>query len=297
MESLIYYAKGVGLANRLRALIGYMAISQYRGIPLYLCWVKDSCCDADFSELFSCSQIQTISESQLSDMSKLSKNITYLDHHWFKTIWSQYVSQEISWESFREMVISSKKNLQLLPWIENMVEEFSISHDLRCIKAVHIRQTDNVHGYKTWSRYSKKFTLDKVSNLSGFEKYFQDTLKKEPLTKFFLATDNQKVEEYFYRLFPDQILTYPKSYSQKSMQMKFSWSKLKFQRQFHRTSSIADALIEMLLLGKCSSIVGTYYSSFSKLAAFWNNVPYFEVNGNEYRNTKFIQSLYGEVPV
>jgi hypothetical protein len=40
-----------------------------------------------------------------------------------------------------------------------------------------------------------------------------------------------------------------------------------------RTTSIGDALIDLMLLARCREIVGTYYSSFSEVSALIGDAP------------------------
>ena len=48
-----------------------------------------------------------------------------------------------------------------------------------------------------------------------------------------------------------------------------------------RTSSIQDALAELLLLSECRLVVSTYYSSYGEIAALRGGRPLMQVQGND----------------
>ena len=60
-----------------------------------------------------------------------------------------------------------------------------------------------------------------------------------------------------------------------------------------RPTTMGDAMIDLLLLGRCARIVGTYYSSFAKVAAIWFHVPYAEIRGLHCFASDFVNRLQG----
>ncbi|MHC4324146.1 MAG: hypothetical protein ACYSUX_07725, partial [Planctomycetota bacterium] len=107
-------------------------------------------------------------------------------------------------------------------------------------------------------------------------------------TKIFLATDNEDVEKYMREIFAKHLITYPKRYSK---HVKLACST---REQIQRTTSIEDALVEMLLLGRCRIITGTYWSSYSQFASFWGNIPFLEVRGCQYSESCFANRIQGK---
>ena len=294
MKAVIFWAKCGGLANRLRALVGYQALSSCLKVPFYLCWVSDSTCDIEFAHLFDTSKIKLVTEAQKQSMEKRHKALAYSANTWFSTIWENHVKNSVPWGCFREQVVAHTKRLRLLPHIINRVDEFSKLHNLREAVAVHIRFTDNVDRYQHWSEHSPGFLPERISKLEGFERFIRDSLRAYPTMRIFLSTDNKDVEKYMREIFREHLITYPKRY-RRQVGWTFSEQKLKCQCQFQRTSSIADALIEMLLLGRCRVIAGTYWSSYSKFASFWGNTSYLEVHGSQYVEISFMNKLQGKV--
>ena len=102
---------------------------------------------------------------------------------------------------------------------------------------VHIRRSD----HKAAIQYS---------SLKKFINAMDCRLKENSNTTFFLATDCIHTERELLNRFPDIILTYTKSsYCRNSK------------------TGVQDALIDLYCLSKTNKILGSYYSSFSQVAA------------------------------
>ena len=295
---IVYWSQGVGLANRLRALVGYMAMSEVLEKPFYLCWTPDIYCDASFSELFTCpSGIHLITLQQKELLEQESNISTYTDNIWFDKIWENHLSNSISWPSFSNHINACFQRLRPCSDISKELNLFLNKNNLSHCFGIHIRLTDNAGQYKIWTETVSAFKPSCISKLQGFENFIRDSLQQDSSTKIFLATDNQEIEQKFIQLFPDHIITYPKTFKPE-VHRKFSWRNLKFKSQQQRTSSVQDALIEMLLLAKCRCIVGTYFSSFSKLSSFFSDtsLDYFEIHGDSYVKSNYLKKLKGNIP-
>ena len=101
---------------------------------------------------------------------------------------------------------------------------------------LHIRRTDNA---KAISRSPDELFLRKIENL----------LKADPLQKFFLATDSESVKERFVRTFGACIQTRTAVAKRAS------------------AGGVRDAVIDLMLLAACKKLYGSYWSSFSEVAA------------------------------
>jgi hypothetical protein len=122
-----------------------------------------------------------------------------------------------------------------------------------------------------WAEKEPDFDRHSVSSLDGFMDEIRTRIRSMPV---FLSTDDAGLESMFQRRFPE-LVVFPKRYEQVGV----------------RTTPIADALSEMLLLGRCRRIVGTYFSAFSKFSAIWGEVDYFEVTGRECSRSSFVDGL------
>ncbi|MBE5881083.1 MAG: hypothetical protein E7289_02045 [Lachnospiraceae bacterium] len=122
--------------------------------------------------------------------------------------------------------------------IERLTSSYG-SHNV----GVHIRRTDN------------KPAIGKSSTQA-----FIDSMEKEialfPDTKFYLATDDLSEEANLRRRFPDRIISNE-------------------TRDLSRDSvaGIKDALLDLMCLARTDKIIGSYFSSFTDIAADWNRIP------------------------
>ena len=295
MKAIIYWSKSSGLANRLRALAGYRALSYFLDVPFYLCWMSDPTCDSHFEQLFDPNGIELITPEQKDALVKDQKAQVYTANQWFTDIWKTNATEAIPWEPYRKQSVHFLQQIHPVSHIVEKVENFSERQNLQNTSAIHIRLTDNIQTYAHWTQASS-FNPEHISQLEGFEQFIYDNLEHNHAFKIFLATDNLQVETQLRYKFRDHILIYPKEY-RNDFKWSFSWKRLRFYRQLQRTSSIEVALIELLLLSKCCRIAGTYWSSYSQLSALWGDVEFFVVRGNRYVKDDIVARLKGEIPL
>ena len=85
-----------------------------------------------------------------------------------------------------------------------------------------------------------------------------DVIEKEiandSAVKFYLATDDLQEEKTISERFGDRIFTYKKRSVDRNTEV-----------------GIVDAMIDLTNLASCRKIYGSYYSSFSDVAAIWGN--------------------------
>lgn len=267
-RAVVFRAAGYGLANRLRALVGYEALARLLNLPFYLCWVSDETCQSRFEDLFS----TPLNLMSLSEVEQLGPE-TSIFHEgiWFHEIWKRVASDAFEWSEYLAEVHRCLRALVPRRELLQIVENFSASNHLADALGVHVRNTDNLKAYGQWAAKSSGFDSSRISSLDGFTDVIQAHILRRPV---FLATDDNDLEYRFKKIFPD-LVVFPKEYVLSDL----------------RTTHITDAFSEMLLLGRCSQIIGTYYSSFSKFSAIWAGVPYFEVIGRERIRSKFVDGM------
>lgn len=291
MKAIIYRADSGGLANRLRALIGYQAMSYLLDVPFYLYWVPNIWCDADFTKLFDTTNIDILNQAEWNQIQDDNTVSVFDKPYWFNHIWKIHLEDTIPWSKFLEQASFYLKNLLPQQRIIDKVDHLSKQDDINDAVGVHIRWTDNLKSYKDWTKWSKDFNPEFVSEMNGFQSFIENQISANSNVKFFLATDNIDVERKLINLYKSNVIVYPKKYVK--MNLNFSlraFLHLRFEG-FQRASSIEDALIEMLLLSRCRMILGTYFSSYSKFSAVWGNVDYFEVRGTVTARNEFVDSL------
>lgn len=119
--------------------------------------------------------------------------------------------------------------------IQKRVDEKTASFSEHTI-GIHIRRTDNL-------------IAKEKSPVSLFQSKMEENIAKNKEASFFLATDDKDVEEELKVTFGKRIITNQKIIDRNIEQ------------------GIIDAVIDMFCLSKAKCIYGSYYSSFSEIAA------------------------------
>jgi len=82
---IVFRAEGCGLANRLRALVGYQALARLCKLPFCLTWAVDSACPSEFRDLFD----SAIDVMYPQDLRSVSPRAIYREPIWFEDIWKR----------------------------------------------------------------------------------------------------------------------------------------------------------------------------------------------------------------
>jgi hypothetical protein len=101
---------------------------------------------------------------------------------------------------------------------------------------VHIRGTDNLESTEH-------------SPVESFLERMQIEVDRDPKVRFFLATDDPETECAVKERFPGRVLTRPKVFAR------------------DKAEGVRDALVDLLVLARCRLILGSYWSSFTNMAA------------------------------
>lgn len=119
------------------------------------------------------------------------------------------------------------------------VNEIMESAGNRKIYGIHIRRSDNEQSIKH-------------SPIKLFVEAIQEELDKNPYSLFYLASDDKECKQKIKSQFMDAIITQ---------------SDVEFVR--NSKEGIECALLDLMALSRCEKIYGSYYSSFSEVAAKW----------------------------
>jgi hypothetical protein len=133
------------------------------------------------------------------------------------------------------------KQFQPSESIRRIVETFSRQFGESTI-GVHIRRGDNQKSIEN-------------STIEKFVNHMKMFAEKDSETRFFVATDSPKEEYEMSKIFPGRILTYPKRSLDRNVPV-----------------AIQDALVDLYCLSKCRKLIGSYWSSFTDVAAAINNI-------------------------
>jgi hypothetical protein len=245
-----------GLCNRMRAIASGIYLSKKIGIPISIYWHKKNECLADFTELFQTIKLDDVTIQPL----KLSKFYFYPDQKR-----NLYLPGNIRKAIFKTQIVNFNKNTgnvfdkistnggyittphslcqhyslneifkpidKIKSSISNITDKFSSN-----VIGIHIRRTDN------------KQAIDKNS-LEDFYNRMDIEIIENPNIKFYLATDSISVKEEMIAKYKEKIISYNASLSRDSVK------------------GMQDAVIDLWCLSSTSFIIGSFYSSYSELAA------------------------------
>ena len=125
--------------------------------------------------------------------------------------------------------------------ISNMVKKRKSELGLTSYIGIHIRRTDN--------KISKE-----QSTTQGFIQYIEYCENQSIDNQYYLSTDDKEEAVQLKKVFGDKI-----NYVSSSVRR-------------NKPASIEAALVDMLMLSKSRKVIGSYWSSFSEVAAAYNGV-------------------------
>jgi len=263
MKSLVVYPKH-GLANRLRALASASIVAEYTGRNLFVNWIPSKECNVEWEELF-LNQI----ESHPLPLSSYQVGINLYDDTVIPMSWYQdiprlsvrdesylvavhtcrnFQPEEMTNEAYKEAKSLFYRNLLPVETVEKTVRDMQKRYFDGCdIVGVHIRRKDHLTFLKKDHRL--------VCPTKLFVEAMENILHAKPERKFFLATDDEREEEFIRQLFPDNVIVYEKEGLGRNT-----------------TKGMQDALVDWVLLSKTSRIIASYASSFSQEAGIVNRI-------------------------
>jgi hypothetical protein len=239
-----------GLCNRIRVINSAYELAKKRGDELTVLWLNNAELNCPFESLFQpVSEIKIIniysnfnlqklylqfSANQRFDNTAIENNkkdgVLNKDfyHSLKKTV---YIS---TWEHFYPS--SDYRFFQPASDIQARIDKITSQFGAKSV-GVHIRRTDH-----TWAIESSK--------TNGFVTAIEQELAINPDAIFYVATDDIKEENFIREKFPDCIISNQnKTLSRNSI------------------AGMHDALIDLICLSKTTKIFGSYYSSFTDIAA------------------------------
>ncbi len=264
---IIFHPVG-GLGNRLRAVNSAIRLSERTGKSLHVFWVKESVFNCEFSRLYA--PVSFIHDTDLHFITSLfdlrSKSsffraalyilekfrlLKILAPSEVKTmIRSKFDFLEL--RKFAFCIISSfSEFLKEEPFLER----FKLKHDLdlwlqletnafnQHTIGVHIRRTDNVHSIHH-------------SPIELFLEKMHDEIAINPAANFYVASDSLEVKMLIREEFHDKVIIPDGPLERNSRE------------------GIVQACIELYALSRTRKIFGSYFSSFSIIAAKIGSIPY-----------------------
>lgn len=241
-------------------------MARLRQAPFYVRWEPNERCPAYFTDLFEIRDLELIDAEAMNRLRESGSAEIHTSLAWFDAIWRDHASEAFAWKDFAAEVGRRLSALTPVSAVADSIQRWRARRDLRAATGFHIRHTDNLRLYPRWEKEKppKIFCPEYISQIEGFEMEIEKACAQG---RCFLTTDDPGIETRLVSKFGDALMTYPKTYREPDGAVTI------------RTTSIRDALCDLLLLAECGRIVGTYYSSFSKLGAVWKGAIYYEMRG------------------
>ena len=286
------YLKPIGgLANRMRAIDSCLMLAKQNQVSLVVLWEKNDGLNCPFDQLFTkptAFELRELSNpfqkilyhskpttEDNNPIIRLSKQLAVKYLKAIKGVGCFVYHTELAKQM--EPILEADPHISLIRYDEEMysqseslVEEMSTtsSYITNCYRI--IKQTSNYDSFTPID--SIKEQIQKVSNqfsntiglhirrtdhvksiqssgLEKFEKVIQEHIIKDETTTFFLATDSEEVKKSLKEKFGSKILT----------------ANLELTRDSNE--GIKGAVIDMFCLARTKKIYGSYFSTFSQVAA------------------------------
>ena len=260
-----------GLANRMRAIASALALSLESNKKLTVIWQRDRGLNANFNDIF---QTQNL-PFELKEISKLAyktkfelprKNNFFIPKIFHRFDKYKWIYQDYKWSHFMALhdadffsLATNNKNIGIISGLEFFAYDYqmiptlfrptsSVTQRMEQITkglspniAIHIRRTDNLQSINN-------------SPLELFDKVIQEELINDRKENFFLASDDEATKQFFRDKYLSNIIINSTPARRDTLE------------------GMIDALAEMLTMASCKRIYGSFYSSFSELAAqYYNN--------------------------
>ena len=243
-----------GLGNRIRVILSALQWQKDTGNKVRILWIQDEGLACSFDKLFM--PIKELKEKRSLFWHKIYRKI-YL-HSPLRFIYAYNYNE---YDDLRKWIMSPKGVLYCTSYsifyngshpqyhdvfhlnadLQKQLDEYTSQMGKNTI-GIHIRRTDNLESTQH-------------SPIKKFIDYIYTAIRNNDNQKFYLATDDLLVKEEFIKLFGDKIITMDCVLRRDSEE------------------GIKSALLELYILSSCSKIIGSYYSSYSELAAQIGNIP------------------------
>ncbi len=246
-----------GLCNRMRVINSGLRLAEERQDKLLVLWNCNAELNCPFDALF-----QPVTECTITNI----HSVADLRKLFFQKTARTYLTNEDllahrtpAGALDRDYVKSLRKNIYIFTWewfypskdyhlfapikpLQARIDQMTAQFGPSCV-GVHIRRTDN------------QPAIGK-SSTDAFIHSMHRELSLDPDTMFYLATDDKKEEERLRAHFPDRILSNQ-------------------NRCLRRDSKegIQDALLDLYTLASTRKIIGSYFSSFTDIAADMKKIP------------------------
>lgn len=257
MDRVITFVPLGGLCNRMRAMASGVFISRRLGCNINFVWKKDNNCFAHFSDLFEPVSLEgvKIMPSGLYDfyLNPSRKKNLYIPGLLRKTIFDSCITGDFERqdeEIFKRIsgekvcVMSGYSLSKHFPLNDIFVPVSDIKESINSLKqrfksniiGIHLRRGDNSHSIER-------------NSINDYISYINEEIKVNPDACFYLATDSPEIKNELIKGFGERII----------------YNDARLERT--SVNGMKDAAIDLWCLASTKKIIGSYYSSFSDIAA------------------------------
>lgn len=244
-----------GLCNRLRTIDSAVALGHDIELPVHVLWHINTRVGSSFSGLFQVPEeicrLEEFTQGYLKR--KRLKICRALDmrrprSYCLQTDIKQLLDQDFDFRLF------SRRNRLHFKTFDRFFRPYGIKRLFRPLPAIQQvidnRCTDFEHCVGIHVRRGDHRISMKYSPTSMFVDRMKIELQQTDCNMFFVATDDEGVEELLKRTFGDRIITHPKT-----------------SRSRDNAQAIEDAVIDLFCLSRTKRIIGSAFSSFTQMAA------------------------------
>lgn len=256
-----------GLANRMRVLESTYNLSAECNHAVTILWEMSFELNCPFGNLFILPENSTLVEYSINPfLKRVSDRLnTYIPRLKINIPWGydyyllgdEALQEEkvqlakkhrkIYIQTVHHFLASDSARLRLLPVAELQNRIMAVTANYKDYTlGIHIRRSDNYNSIK-------------YSPTASFYNLIDQEISEKPDLSIFLATDSVHEETAMMKRYPGRVITREKSLDRNTQ------------------SGIKDALVDLFCLGNTSKIIGSYYSSFSEVAARIHGIPLVQI--------------------
>jgi len=244
---IVHHTNMTGLCNRLRGLATWRTVAAMRNEAFRMYWQPSRTCPVEFYELFEGMPLLHLSkitgeEQVVNCEGPWGEGTHACDKPW--DIWSRHRPCG-NVHYFMKHVQYAMRQLKPTPAVETAFEAARPPYAYHMV-GVHVRGTDNVAEAKKQGIYLRA---------EAYIQRMQQIQRRLPSTEFFVACDNIGDEAAIRDAVPG-VHVQPKHYDS----------------QHVRHTTMKAALVDLMILSRCSRIIGTWGSSFSEYAAMLGGI-------------------------
>lgn len=255
----VFVKPNYGLCNRMRTIVGANELAKKLNRKLVVIWVRNKDLNAEFSNLFDNKEIIVLETKDGSfylwliwKILKLVFNCNVIFDNWIEQNVYNGQKEWIKQIEDRNVFIDSCCDIirggdySIFKVNKKIINDYVLNCKANVI-GIHIRRTDNELSIKH-------------SPTCMFVERMKSEIGNNPEIRFYLSTDDPCEEQCFLKIFGDRIIIHNKTSLNRNMPI-----------------AIVDACIDLYNLSQCSRIYGSYYSSFSDVAALWGGIKKEEI--------------------